>query len=80
LGLYQRACFGTRPSSILSTCSSQSCLYLLILSLTENTPNSFLISTFLQRISYYSYYLNYVFITFIFKYVKCITLYFKSDT
>jgi hypothetical protein len=44
LGLYQIACFGTRPSSILSTCSSQSCLYLIILSLTENTPNSFLIS------------------------------------
>jgi hypothetical protein len=40
VGLYQRACFGTRPSSVLSTCSSQSCLYLLILSFIENTSNS----------------------------------------
>jgi hypothetical protein len=47
LGLYQRACFSTRPPSILPTCSSQSCLCLLILSLIENTPNSFLISSFL---------------------------------
>jgi hypothetical protein len=47
LGLYQRACFGTRPSYTLSTCSSQSCLCLLIPSLIENTPNSFLISSFL---------------------------------
>jgi hypothetical protein len=47
LGLYQRAFFGTRPSSILSTCSSQSCLLLLILSIIENTHNYFLTSSFL---------------------------------
>jgi hypothetical protein len=39
LGLYQRACFDTRPSSILFTCSSQSCPYLPVLSFIESTPN-----------------------------------------
>jgi hypothetical protein len=34
-------CFGMHPSTILSTCSSQSCLHLLIPSFIENTPNSF---------------------------------------
>jgi hypothetical protein len=44
LCLYQTACFGARPSSFISTCS---CLRLLILSLIENTPNYFLLSSFL---------------------------------
>jgi hypothetical protein len=47
LGLYQITCFGTRPSSVLSTCSSQCCLFILILSLIENIPNCLLMSSFL---------------------------------
>jgi hypothetical protein len=47
LGLYQGVCFGTRFSSIISACSSRSCLYILTVSFAENTRKHFLLSAFL---------------------------------
>jgi hypothetical protein len=46
-GQHPTGCFGTRPSPVLSACSCKPRECPLVLSLIENTPNSFLISSFL---------------------------------